>query len=369
MISRALLIGAVLSVVPGAQGSGQQADYSGLDPFWAVAEMVASDREVPDAAWGAMFATPGYGTLREHDNADRFFERLLPMALSEAHRDEAQALIAEQPIMEMFLTHLRAAYELREELEAFRAELEGRPLLDEALAAAQVWLPAGIGERYGSPAVSLVIYQPDARGYDRIVMDLLVAYEQPEHFDHLLAHETHHVIRAGIGGPRGWSEMPEADLLAALDNLQAEAVADMIDKPHTLAMADWGDGTTGAAMVLITDRFRSELDIVQQRLVEFDAILAAYAADRSAAEELGARLRRDTLVMGGHPVGYHMAGVIVAAGLRDRMIDNVADPFDFVRTYNDAAAADPASNHVFSDAALRGLQRLEQTARRPGQRN
>jgi len=365
MIFRGLLLVAAMLVAPlSPSAAPQQADYSGLDPFWAVADLVAADQEVPDAAWEAMFATPGYRTLRERDNADRFFARLLPMALSEAHRDEAEALIAEQPIMEMFLTHLRAAYELREELEAFRAELEGRPLLDDALTAAQVWLPAGSAARYGPPPVSVVIYQPDARGYDRIVVDLLVAYEQPEHFEQLLAHETHHVIRAGIGGPRGWGELPEADLLTALDNLQAEAVADMIDKPHTLAVGDWGNASTGIAMVLLTGRFRDELAIVQQRLAEFDAVLAEYAADPSAAEELGTRLRRNTLLMGGHPVGYHMAGVIIAAGLRDRMIGNVAEPFDFLRAYNEAAATDPGSNHVFSDAALRGLEMLERTARR-----
>jgi hypothetical protein len=364
MISRTLLIATALSVLPASTpGTQEQADYSGLEPFWKVAELVAADQEVPDGAWEAVFATPGYRTLRERDNADRFFERLLPMALSEAHRQEAEALVTGQPIMEIFLTHLRAAYALREELEAFRAELEGRPLLNEALTAAQAWLPAGSAARYGPPPVSLVIYQPDARGYDRIVMDLLVAYEQPYHFERLLAHETHHVIRAGIRGPTGWNELPEADLLTALDNLQAEAVADMIDKPSELEVSDWGDATTGAALELMIARFRDELGIVQQRLAELDAILAEYGATPGAAEGLGTKLRQ-TLVMGGHPVGYHMAGVILATGMRDRMIDNVADAFDFVRTYNAAAATDPGGNHVFGNEALLGLAMLEQLARR-----
>jgi hypothetical protein len=47
--------------------------------------------------------------------------------------------------------------------------------LNEALTAAQAWLSAGSAARYGSPPVSPVIYQTDARGYDCIVMDLLVA--------------------------------------------------------------------------------------------------------------------------------------------------------------------------------------------------
>ena len=351
----------VVSHAPDA--SAQQADYSGLDPFWAVAEMVAADREPPETAWAALFATPGYRTLKERESADAFLRRLLPLALSPARAAAAEEAIAAQPVMKVFIRHLRTAFDRRRELAAFRAELESQPLLDHALAAAREWLPAGAAERFGAPAVSFVIYQPDARGYDRIVMDLLLAFERRAVVDGLLAHETHHVIRAQIQDSWNSGEGPEADLLLALNNLQAEGVANLVDKPALLSIESWGESSSDSAFELMTNRFRDELGQVQQRLAEVDGILAGYARDTGAAAELGARLRA-TLVMGGHPVGYHMATVIVGAGGRQRIIDTVADPFDFVRAYNDAASADPERHHVFSREALRGLELLEQSTRR-----
>ncbi|MGD8328371.1 MAG: hypothetical protein PVJ49_02975 [Acidobacteriota bacterium] len=364
MVSRSasLVVALALAASAAQNAAPQQADFSGLDPFFAVAELLAADQQPPQAAWDAMFATPGYRTLEEHDLADRFFQRLLPLALSPSRATDAEDAIAAQPVTGMFIGHLRAAFERRAELAAFRLELEGQPLADEALATAQAWLPEGSSTRFGPPALSFVIYQPDARGYERIVMDLLLAFERQDIFPALLAHETHHVIRRQIQGAWEKNDLPEANLLAALDNLQAEGVADMIDKQALLAIDDWGDDSVDTAYVLMTGRIREELARVQQRLAELDEVLAAYAADPAAAEELGARLRQEILLMGGHPVGYHMAGVVVAAGGRERLIANVADPFDFVRAYDEVAAADPEQLHVFSDEAMRGLAMLERAA-------
>lgn len=345
--------------------SAQQADFSGLDPFWAVAEMIAAGREPPESAWAALFATPGYRTLKERDNADAFFARLLPLALSPAREAAAREAMAAQPLGGMFITHLRAAFERRQDLEALRSELEGRPLADGALIEAQKWLPENAAARFGAPAISFVIYQPDARGYDRIIMDLLLALERPALFEGLLAHEAHHVLRSKMQRFRSWGDLPEANLLRALDNLQAEGIADQIDRPVMLSIEDWGERSTDRAFKLLIDRFRDELDQVQQRLAEVDRILAEYAAEPGAAVELGKRLRK-TLVMGGHPVGYHMANRIVSAGGRQRMVDNVADPFEFVRAYNEAAATESAKHHVLSAEALRGLEQLGRILLREG---
>ena len=342
--------------------TAQQADYSGLDPFWRVAEMLASGEEPAASAWDAVFATPGYRTLKERDNADRLLKMLLPLALSPSRVAEREDMARSQPMMGLLIAHLRTAYEQREPLRAFQEELEGRALLDEALAATAAWLPAG-SERVGQPEISFVIMQPDARGYDRIVMDLLLAYERQSIFEGLLAHEAHHVIRGGIQGSWDYGDLPEAAMLSALNNLQAEGMADMIDKRVLLEVEDWSASSTDVALEMMTDRFRSELNQANERLAAVDAILAGYAAEPALAAELGSRLR-ETLVMGGHPIGFHMATVVDAAGARQRMIDNVADPFDFVRAYNEAAAASLGKHHVLSAEAMRGLAALQRTVAR-----
>lgn len=353
----ACIVGAITA---GCPAGAQQADYSGLDPFWNVAEILAAGETPNEVDWAAMYETPGYGSLQARENADRFLARLLPLALHPERSAEADELIAAQPAMGIFIAHLRRAFERRGELTALQKELQERSLIGESLLSAGTWLPAGSIDRYGPPQISFVIYQPDARGYDRIVMDLLLAYERPDVFEGLVAHEAHHVIRNGIQGD--WDgDAPEAELLIALNNLQAEGIADMIDKHALFAIDDWGDNSVDVALRMMTDRLKGEYTVAEQRLAEVDGLLAAYAADPTDAEQLGEQLR-GALIMGGHPVGYYMATVINDNGGAERMVANVGNPFDFVRAYNDAAAA--AGRYVLRTKAIRGLTMLEAVADR-----
>ena len=107
--------------LPTAASAGE-VDFSGLEPFWAVAEMIASDHDPPASARAALFSTPGYASLQARENADEFLRRLPPLALSpapaSAPKQEAYAI----PSQTIFVGHLRTAFAHRDELTAFRAE-------------------------------------------------------------------------------------------------------------------------------------------------------------------------------------------------------------------------------------------------------
>ena len=95
---------------------------------------------------------------------------------------------------------------------------------------------------YKEPGLSFVIFMPDARGYDPIILDLSkIEKHNSKSFELLLAHEAHHSYRDQLKkwGSGGFSEIDQA-LLWAFDQLQAEGVADLIDKKHETLSATKG---------------------------------------------------------------------------------------------------------------------------------
>jgi hypothetical protein len=338
-------------------------DFSGIVLFWELAETLQRD-ETPDASdWDALFATPGYATMRAHDNSDRALKATLPLALMPSRAEERERSIAAGDFRGVVVDHLRRAVERRDELELFRERIEARGLAGDALTLARAWLPAEAREAE-APAVSFVLLEPDARGYERIVMDLAFAHDLGDSFTSMVAHEAHHVFRAAVTRvQRPPGEFPERDLLASLDNLQAEGVADQIDKSDYLDSKQWGEQPSQQLMAKMHERYVAGYREAEASLERMDRLLADYGRDPAAASALGRELR-DTLVLGGHPVGFYMARTVLEAFGRERLIEHVGDPFAFVEDYSEAASRLGGERHVFSDEALAGVQRLCRQFRR-----
>ena len=342
----------------------RHADFSGIDPFWRVAEILQADREPTEADWDALFVTPGYAIMKRNDRSDVTLKKLLPLALRPSLAAEADEFIANSGLLGLFVVHLRSAAERRDELDRYRRTIEHRDLVSEALDRTIAWLPADGRDDGPLPLVAFVLLEPDARGYDPIVVDLLYALEAGDRIVDTIAHELHHVFRGRasvLERPDG--DFPERELLRGLDNLQSEGIADQIDKRDYLATPLTGDSAMATIHATVQERYRAAYEASVTTLAQVDALLAAYAASPDDAPELGRELV-DALVLGGHPVGFHMANAIRTALGRDRLIAHFADPFAFVRDYDTAARELGAGYHAFSPEALAGLERLRQAFRR-----
>lgn len=347
-----------LAALAGCASSGERpsVDTAGIGLFWSLAETLERDELPPPEAWDALFATPGYATMKAHDRSDRTLGELLPLALMPSRAAERRELAESGDWRATLVEHLRGAVARRDELEAFRAELAERDLTSEALELAAAWLPEA-ALRAGAPAISFVLLEPDARGYERIVVDLSLALDLEDSFTRLIAHEAHHVCRATILAVRRPAEdFPERDLLAVLDNLQAEGVADQIDKGDWLGPLQWGERPAQRIFERLHARFVEAHDQADAYLRRMDGALASYAAHPERARELGQELR-GALVLGGHPVGFYMAETVLAVFGRERLVEHVGDPFAFVRDYSEAAAQ-RGDRHAFSPAALAGVDAL-----------
>lgn len=359
-----LSIRPVLALLVASTSPAGEVDFSGVDLFWGLAETLRRD-EAPDAGdWDALFATPGYATMKAHDGSDRTLEAMLPLALMPSHAEERERLAAVDDVRAVLVEHLARAVDRREELEALRERLEGRDLLGDALELAGAWLPDE-ARRAPAPAISFVVLEPDARGYERIVADLAFALDLGDSLTPTLAHEAHHVLRRSITVvPRPPGDFPERDLLTALDNLQAEGVADLVDKGEDyLRSGPSAQQPTQRLLERVHARYVEAYERADETLARMDRILARYAREPAAARELGRELR-EMLVLGGHPVGFHMAGTVLEAFGRERLVEHVGDPFAFVDDYAEAAARLGGERQVLGDEARAGVQALRAAFRR-----
>ena len=247
-----------------------QIDLSGLSPFWKVADQLLQDQDPPQSDWDAIFATPGYALMAKNEGSDRNLRKMLPLALKPSLVAEREALST--GFSAILFEHLRGAVERRAEIEAFAEQLAARDLTSEAMRLVSEWLPEGAITKAEPPLISFIILEPDARGYEHIVIDIAFAEALQEGLTPIIAHETHHVFRNAlevVQRPAG--DFAESKLLQWLGNLNAEGIADHIDKQDILVAKAWGDTPTGKIMAMIQGRYIEGYEHANETLAVVDA--------------------------------------------------------------------------------------------------
>jgi hypothetical protein len=81
-----------------------------------------------------------------------------------------------------FLPHYVRAKAMRGEIEHRVAQFRTAAFADEAIARARAFLPASVTAE--QPSVAFVVFAPDSRGYDPVVLDILWVIQQVHGRDH-----------------------------------------------------------------------------------------------------------------------------------------------------------------------------------------
>src|SRR5262245_61218056 len=97
------------------------ADFSGIDQFYVVADLLAKDSDPSDAQWSALFATPGYRLLGQQTQD---FRQQLVLALKPSQKTLRDSVIKLPNDRAMILQHLIRAATRRDEVTAIRRALE-----------------------------------------------------------------------------------------------------------------------------------------------------------------------------------------------------------------------------------------------------
>ncbi|MBI5546830.1 MAG: hypothetical protein HY901_23350 [Deltaproteobacteria bacterium] len=201
----------------------------------------------------------------------------------------------------------------------------------------------------------MVIFGPDGRGYAPIVVDTLFAQEmRADALTRFLGHEFHHFYR-NLLTPRlrpKCVDGADAEILWALNQLQAEGVADQVNVRTDLE--------AGGPLPNHLRAYLSWMGETPSRLERLQSLVLDASHAGSAPDDLR-RAIREVLPRSGHPNGYYMARLVLEVLGKERLVAHVGNPIAFVRDYQEAARSrrGPRTEFVFSEQFEGYLKRLE----------
>ena len=323
-------------------------DFSGVDRFWQIADILTRDAEPTEAQWQALLVTPGYRLAET--NLGHVMRQDLEIALRPSRRGEFTRLTGDSDDHALRLIHLAEAVNERAALVAYRDSLAHATPIDDAVRRAAALLPPGATGQGRPPLVAFAIFKDDAYSLPQGVdIDLLYARGVP--LVSILAHEFHHtyVNRLNRPVPPG-APASDATLRDALYNARNEGIADQIDKPYPFT-------TPVPTMASYVTRYNAEYARTPATLRQLDSLLTAIARDRGKMDDLGMTAAM-LLWSNGHPNGAYMAREIIATFGVDSLFPGARDPAAFFRAYEAAERAHgrPA---VFSASAWGVIDSLE----------
>jgi hypothetical protein len=328
-------------------------DFTGIEMFWHIVDILQLDKEPDPALWDQVLTTPGYMALTASEFETDFFVKNFRLAYMPSLAAERQNALAD-PATKRYLQHYTEVLQRRDDLAEHQGRLTSRSILTEALERTRSYLPPGAPQ--GIPPVAFVIFARDGRGYDPIVMDLMASMEWD--LEAFLAHDCHHWYRNRMRKFRLEDLAPEDALLVhTLDQMQAEGIADQIDK------AAWFDpkiyDALPAEWQAYADRFFVAVDGTPELLVKLDSLIrgmsTADADEQIATGEAVAEL----VPMSGHPTGYYMARLIREELGDGALTEDGTNAFAFMRRYDEAARKAGSDAPVLSAETLAYLGALE----------
>jgi len=354
----------------------------GVDSFWRVVDVLAQDEQPADAAWDTLFAAPGYAYYFTEENHSRAeVKELMRLVFMPSEADALNDSLANggrqlRPDLRPLHTFL-AAKNHRDDLEAFQETLSEQRIVPTAAEQAAELLPEGaLRDASGAwdlPSIRASIYSLDGRGPGGfVIVDLLLMYLMGEQgTTRFVSHEFHHAGRDSKIDPQAHQDDPRYGVLWALDRVQSEGIADLIDKPYFIDelqeplpdTAVDGRAWTRAVLSVFSQRQMADVEATPSTLQRVDSLLVQAAqADAEGREddlEQHADAIRRSIPNNGHPNGFFMASLIQDTLGTERMAATANDPFAFVRLYNEAARQSDGEAAPLSAEAMEYLAGLE----------
>jgi hypothetical protein len=338
-------------------------DFSGVEQFWSVADILKSGRDADTSEWNRLFATPGYAALEAREHRRSQIMAAMRAAFSPRHGVMRDSLLRANSWGTRVLRHIETVIPRRDALDAFGRSLRDRDVLRSAVREVRGLVPAGTTERYGTPRVAFLYFLPDGRGYpELIVADLAnVSSKPPVPF---FSHELTHFYTAKLSAER--QRGPHAQRTDA----SAEAVLDLMSKIAEESLGDQFDkgGIDSTDSALERAGFPEDWRkyIAEYRRAYFGAaagvatlnrMLESIASDSARAKATVDSVNRE-LPLEGRPVGMYMARSIRRTLGDARFASTVGDAVEYFVVYAEAASRPDCRCPSFSPSALRAVTNL-----------
>jgi hypothetical protein len=335
--------------VPTPQVTAAGIDTRGLDYYIKVAETLQSGKEPAQADWDSLLATPAYklyigvGVTPDQIKAD-----MRPPYTE-------QTLTAGQ--QKQYAHHLFYKNNLSQ-LKSYSASLKDgriRTALKEHL---YPYLPARLQKDELIPPIVYTYYRNlEANGFENMILqDAYLSYLVDGYAKGILtAHEAFHSVVTGAENKRlkisrSNTQDPQFILFNTLHGISQEGIADLIDK-EVLFRTDSP----------VYDFLKEQTKDEDQRARNYLQKLNEELVESNKNGMLHNPAAFDKTVSGdaGHVPGRFMGKVIKLAGLVGELKPDVENPFQFIYTYNKAAAQFNGTYPVLSTEAINFLKTAE----------
>ncbi len=330
-------------------------DFSGVDQFWKIADLLTRDREPTEAQWHTMFASVGYRLATINVETTRLD---LEIALRPSRVAQRDTLLPKPNDRADRLRHLEAAVAHRAELARYRDSVSRSVPIQQAISFAARYLPPHATEGMDPPLVAFALFRGDAYslGPRGVIIDLYHIYDEGG-LTLLLAHEFHHSYLSALSRirrPPGDDSM--GTLVGTLSNLRNEGIADLIDKPFPVQ-------GRSPVMVAYAKRYNEVYARTPEVIAGIDSALVVAADDSTQLAAMGRRVQ-ELLPSAGHYNGSYIAREIVETFGVDSLFPGVSNQFAFLRMYA-AAEAKRGNPPPFSAKTLGLMDELEKRYRIP----
>ncbi len=328
-------------------------DTSSFDFLIELYSEMKKGQEITAEKWGELLNTMGYQALLNEEFSENFFKRNLELAFNPTKSEELRNALE----VTTESRYLRYYIEVREKMADYQNHVKTLQknwarLEDAIITRAQSLLP--YKEFDEEITVSIAVFDRDARAYEAIILDPIFT-TQMESFVSIVAHEVHHILRHGLlKYDKDKVEDEEKDIVWVLEQMQAEGIADHIDKGYFI----YGKEQDFFHKQYVT-MFKQYVSEVPKIMKDLDEIFLKLSQGVYQKEVAGKELR-NKIPLSCHPLGYYMANIIIKNSLLDDMIRDIGNPFSFVKLYNKAVLADRKEMPSFALETIEQIDKLEQ---------
>ena len=345
-IIKIFVIVLILFVANFGQGVNPNFDYSGVYKFYDIVEILERNQEPTSKQWNDLFNTPGYKVLTNGEFTKEFFKKNFRLVFMPSKEKELNKELKRKSNL-WHLNHYIKVRDNKEKIIEQLHNLQNNPFNGKAITRTLKYLPQNSVNEY--PPVAFVIFESNGRGSSPIVVDLAASIEWD--FVSFLSHEFHHWYR-NRQLKFNYQNVKNRDgyLIQALDHIEAEGIADMVDKKDWFTKAS--NSVSQYARQFINDVSRTPFIIKQM-----DKIFSQAEKNQTQKKSLGKQLLT-LLPQKGHTTGYFMASLILEEYGKDKLVKCLGNPFRFIRTYNNAAKSSGRYN-FFSDTSMKLINDLE----------
>jgi hypothetical protein len=353
-------VAAVASFV-GAQSAPAKTgvNFSSIDQFWRIADMLVKDIEPSEADWQAMLTSTGYRLSLQVVPTTR---NDMEIALKPSRRHEFDSVTTnnkDHPDDASRVRHIAGAYTHRTALDRLRDSLSRSLPIPAAVKLAARFLPPHATERVDPPLVAFAIFRDDgySLGPEGVILDLDRVYQHGG-LTMFLAHEFHHSYVSALSKIARPSPNDPAGLLVnTLNALRNEGIADLIDKPYPVSYPN------DSLMSLYAARYNEAYARTPQVIHSIDSLLVITANDSTQLLAVGRRVQQ-LLPSSGHYNGSYIAREIYETFGADSLFPGEQSQFAFLRTY--ASAEKKRGNPPpFSPTSLALFDALERKYEKP----